>query len=88
MTTTTTDPEPDNDTDDESTTIGALSDLSLTKTAAVAEVLQGGTVAFTFHVENAGPSDATGVEITDPLPPGASFVTAGSDARCADVAGV
>jgi len=85
--TSTDDPDPTNDEDTETTTIGELADVSLTKTAAQPTVLQGGTVAFTLDVRNDGPSDATGVVVSDPLPAGASFVPAGSDGRCAEAAG-
>lgn len=86
--TSTDDPDATNDEDTETTTIGALADLSLVKTAARPDVLQGGTVAFSLTVRNDGPSDATGVVVGDPLPAGASFVPAGSDPRCAEAGGV
>lgn len=50
-------------------------DLSLTKTASAARPSLGELVTFTVTVTNAGPSDATGVVVTDNLPPGLSFIS-------------
>src|SRR5262249_26091591 len=47
----------------------AGADLSITKTAP-ATVPTGQALTYTLSVHNAGPSDATGVAVTDTLPPG------------------
>ena len=48
----------------------AATDLAISKTADVDQVLPGGTVIYTVTVTNNGPADATGVEVTDTLPAG------------------
>jgi len=53
-----------------------LADLSLTKSVDNAAPAIGQQVTFMVTVSNAGPADATGVAVTDLLPPGLSF---GSD---------
>ena len=56
--------------------LGALPrvDLTLTKTAPPT-AYDGGTLTYTLSVSNAGPDDATGVTVTDPLPAGATFAS-------------
>ncbi|MCO8124080.1 DUF11 domain-containing protein [Stieleria sp. TO1_6] len=49
-------------------------DLSLTKTASVDRPNPGDEVTFTLSVSNDGQDPATGVEVTDLLPPGLTFV--------------
>ena len=51
-------------------------DLVLTKTVDNAAPNVGGTVTFTITVGDLGPSDATNVSISDPLPVGLAFVSA------------
>jgi uncharacterized repeat protein (TIGR01451 family) len=50
-------------------------DLELQKTASASSVLPGGTVVFTLTLVNNGPSQASGVTITDTLPPELTFVS-------------
>jgi uncharacterized repeat protein (TIGR01451 family)/gliding motility-associated-like protein len=52
-----------------------VSDISLTKTVDKASQLVGDNVEFTITVSNAGPSDATGIVVTDLLPNGFTFVS-------------
>jgi uncharacterized repeat protein (TIGR01451 family) len=47
--------------------VTGLADLSLTKTALPATVPNGGQVTYTLNVQNAGPSAAQGVTVSDPL---------------------
>ncbi len=65
--------EPSED-DQDSQTIGATQiDLSVTKTVDDATPNLNDTVTFTVLVANAGPSDASGVEVQDILPSGLAF---------------
>jgi uncharacterized repeat protein (TIGR01451 family) len=67
------------DQDDEaavSLTVEPLADLSLAKTSTPTTVTQLDTATFTLAVSNAGPSDATGVVVTDLLPAGLAFAGA------------
>jgi uncharacterized repeat protein (TIGR01451 family) len=50
-------------------------DLELNKDVAPAEVEVGDEAAFTISVVNQGPDDATGVEVTDTLPAGLTYVS-------------
>jgi|Deesub1362A_J573_1020465.scaffolds.fasta_scaffold02718_3 uncharacterized repeat protein (TIGR01451 family) len=52
-----------------------LADLSLTKSVTPPDPLVGETVVFTVEVRNEGPCEATGVEVTDLLPSGYSYVS-------------
>jgi uncharacterized repeat protein (TIGR01451 family) len=63
-------------------------DLSLTKSAP-ATAQTGNQLTFTLVVANGGPSDATGVVVTDQLPAGLGFVNANpSQGSCGHSAGV
>ena len=53
-------------------------DLSLTKQASSDRVSPGAQVTYILTAANAGPDDAAGAVITDPLPAGATFVSATS----------
>ena len=51
-------------------------DLSITKTGTPDPVSAGGTLTYALNVSNAGPSVATGVQVTDTLPVGTTFLSA------------
>jgi uncharacterized repeat protein (TIGR01451 family) len=51
-------------------------DLSLTKRANFDRVSVGAQLIYELTVGNAGPDDASGVVVTDPLPPGLQFISA------------
>jgi uncharacterized repeat protein (TIGR01451 family) len=51
------------------------SDLELTKHVTPSEVEEGDTVTYTLTLRNYGPEDATGVEVTDILPAGVTYVS-------------
>jgi uncharacterized repeat protein (TIGR01451 family) len=70
------DPDPSDDTSTDDVTVAASADLSIDKTASPNPVVAGNTLTYTLTVSNAGPSDATGVVVTDPLPSGTTFVSA------------
>ncbi|MDH3197154.1 MAG: DNRLRE domain-containing protein, partial [Candidatus Krumholzibacteria bacterium] len=50
-------------------------DLALATTVDNAAPKEGESVTFTLSLTNNGPDDATGVQVSDPLPPGLSYVT-------------
>jgi uncharacterized repeat protein (TIGR01451 family) len=71
-----------NNEDDEATetpTPNPVADLSLTKDASDDTPDVGSDVVFTITVANAGPSEATGITVTDQLPSGYTFVTSAGD---------
>ena len=72
---TTADPDPANNTDSVTTSVTASADLSIAKTGPAA-VAASGAVTYDLTVTNAGPSDATGITVTDTLPGGVTFVSA------------
>jgi len=58
------------------TTVKAQIDLSIKSTTSPAVFTPGRTLSYILKVHNAGPSEATGVVVTDTLPEGVSFVSA------------
>ncbi|MEM1093845.1 MAG: T9SS type A sorting domain-containing protein [Bacteroidota bacterium] len=78
-----------NEDDIASATVGGLQpDLSLMKVASAPGVNVGSDVTFTLSVTNSGSADATGVEVTDQLPAGLTFVSANPALAYDDVTGV
>jgi large repetitive protein len=75
--TSSTDPTPGNNSSTATVTGGpATSDLSLTKTATPpATFAIGAPITYTLTVANAGPSAATAVVVTDPLPSNTTYVS-------------
>ena len=71
-----TDPDGSNDSATEGTSVQTEADLSITKTDSADPVLAGTDLTYTLSVTNAGPSDATNVVVSDPVPAGTSFVSA------------
>lgn len=71
-----TETDSSNNSDSEQTTVTPITDLSITKTDDVDPVDAGGTLVYTLTVLNAGPSTATGVNVTDVLPADVSFTAA------------
>jgi uncharacterized repeat protein (TIGR01451 family) len=72
--------EPDPDTSNNSAaadvTDGPTADLTLTTTTSTPNVVADGLITYTLAVQNAGPSAAHNVVITDRLPGGESFIDA------------
>ncbi len=64
------------------------SDLSITKVDSPDPVTAGSNLTYTLTVTNNGPSDATGVMVTDTLPAGATFDPANSTPGCTEAGGV
>ncbi len=75
VTTTSTDPNPANDSATADTAIAVSADLSITLTDSPDPVTAGTNLVYTATVTNAGPSDATGVTVTMPLPANTTFVS-------------
>ncbi|MFD0342353.1 hypothetical protein ACFVH0_27385 [Streptomyces sp. NPDC127117] len=70
-------PEPLTATSDETATeVNPAADLTVTKAADETTVTVGQTVTYRITVRNAGPSQATGVTITDRLPDNLTFLSA------------
>jgi uncharacterized repeat protein (TIGR01451 family) len=74
---TTSDPSAANNSSTATTNISPGSvDLAITKTASPPPYGTGLPITYTIAVSNAGPSPATGVIVTDVIPPGTTFVSA------------
>ncbi len=89
VTATETDPTPGNDTNDSGTSdVDREADLGVTKTRDADPVLAGNNLTYTVTVTNNGPSDASNVQISDPLPAGVTFSSANATAgTCGEAAG-
>jgi uncharacterized repeat protein (TIGR01451 family) len=75
------DRDPSNNSDDHTLPVNTLADTGIVKTAAavpaVGDVIPSGSViTYTLTYTNAGPSLATGVVVTDTMPPGFTFQSA------------
>lgn len=68
------DPDLSNNTAGESTTVTPVADLSIVKNGTPATVVNGNNITYPLVVNNNGPSDATGVVVTDTLPAGITLV--------------
>jgi len=83
------DPNPANNTASVVSAINALADLTLSQTGSANPVLAGNNLIYTLRITNLGPSTASNVVLTDPLPPGAAFVSAtNSQGACSQSSGV
>lgn len=71
-----TDPNPANNTAVVTTTVTPAADLSITKSANPGSVNAGQPINYMLSLTNNGPANATGVVITDTLPPGVTVITA------------
>ncbi len=69
------DPNPDNNDDDAVVNPGAVSDLSIEKTVDNMIANIGTQIVFTLTATNNGPSDASGVSVTDQMPTGFTYIT-------------
>jgi uncharacterized repeat protein (TIGR01451 family) len=70
------DPDTSNNNAGASINAGATADIAIAKSVDNATPNVGGTVTYTITATNHGPNDATGVEATDHLPAGTTFVSA------------
>jgi len=83
VTTSSPDPNPANNSSTAITTIAlATADLSITKTPSPGPFGTGLPLTYTIVVTNGGPNTATGVTVTDILPPGTTFQSATPGGAC------
>lgn len=73
-----TDPDSNNNSSTVISTLQPRSDLSITKVANTSVIRAGDQLTYTITAINNGPSAASGVVVTDPLPSGVSLVSATS----------
>jgi len=83
------DPDPTNNSDSAEITVGAppgnpSADLRLVKVVDDPVASEGDTVRFSVCLHNDGPEDATGVEVTDEVPAGVTFLAAVASAGTYD----
>ncbi|WP_221584777.1 invasin domain 3-containing protein [Microbacterium sp. G2-8] len=83
----TTDPDQSNNTSTATGTVSTSADVSVEKSFAPGEPVAGEEVVYTLTATNSGPSTAQSVDITDPLDPSTTFVSAESDAGSCDFDG-
>ncbi len=89
VTSATPDSDPNNNSATASAPLGPKVDLQIEKSASIDAVPAGGQVMYTLVVKNNGPSDASGVTVSDPLPAGLTIVSATpSQGDCSTDAGV
>ncbi|GAA1246824.1 fimbrial isopeptide formation D2 family protein/uncharacterized repeat protein (TIGR01451 family)/LPXTG-motif cell wall-anchored protein [Microbacterium phyllosphaerae] len=75
----TPDSNSDNDTDTAAVTVDREVDLAITKTHDADAVRIGDLLPFTLEVRNSGPSEATGIVVTDVVPAGLEVTTVTGD---------
>lgn len=78
----TTDPDTSNNTANYSINVTAASDISIGISPVVASVNVGTPAIYNMTVSNAGPSNATGISITVPVPANTTFDAGNSDPGC------
>lgn len=67
--------DPSEDDQDSATVVLDVADLSLIKTVSPTTVSINDNVIFTISVTNSGPNNATGITVSDKLPPGYTYVS-------------
>src|SRR5262249_53998283 len=82
------DPNATNDSSTVTTTINTQADLSVSKIDTPAPVTAGNNITYTIGVTNNGPSRASSVQVSDPIPTNTTFVSEAHSAAwtCADPA--
>ena len=80
------DEDPTDNSDSDIDTITAAPDLFVTKDDGNSVVIAGDTVTYTINYGNNGSQGATGVLLTETLPPGSTFNAAGSTAGWTETA--
>ena len=79
------DPNGGNNSDTITTTVQTETDLAISKADSPDPVIAGQALTYTLFITNIGPSNATGVVLTDTLPAGVTFASA--SAGCANAGG-
>ena len=87
LSTSTPDPNPGNDSSTATADLISSADLSVAKEPDSSPLIAGATVGYTITVTNQGPSNASGVVLTDVLPAAIGFDPMSSDPACALAAG-
>jgi uncharacterized repeat protein (TIGR01451 family) len=83
------DPNSANDSDAEETAVSPAADLSITKSDAPDPVFVNQPLTYSLQVSNDGPSGATNVAVTDPLPAAVAFESAiPSQGTCSEAGNV
>jgi uncharacterized repeat protein (TIGR01451 family) len=82
-----TDPNLSNNTSTVTTPLAAQVDLGITKTAAPSTAVPGNQLTYTLTTTNHGPSNGTGVTVSDPLPATVHYVSATSSQGSVSYAG-
>ncbi len=72
------DPTLDNNSDDETTPVDAAPDLAIVKSDGDINAEPGGVVVYTLDYVNNGDQEATGIEITETVPPNTTFLASAS----------
>ncbi|MCW2998672.1 MAG: conserved repeat domain protein [Solirubrobacterales bacterium] len=72
------DTDPTNNAAEVSTPVTAVADLSVVKSADPAQAVPGGTLVYRLRIHNDGPDQAHGVQVTDTLPAGVTYVSGAS----------
>ncbi|MDQ3012462.1 MAG: putative Ig domain-containing protein, partial [Acidobacteriota bacterium] len=78
VTSTAAEGNPGNESSTATTTVAASADLSVTKLDTPDPVTAGNNLTYTITVNNAGPSNAASVSLSDTLPAGTTFVSLSS----------
>ncbi len=83
------DPDPSDNEDDETSTVGpGEADLAITKSSDPNPAIVDETLTYTLNISNAGPDNATLVQVVDVLPASVDFVLASpSQGSCGEAAG-
>jgi uncharacterized repeat protein (TIGR01451 family) len=81
------DPNPANNTSTVNTLVTAEADLAIFKTATPFPAVAGSALTYTLTASDLGPSDATGVTVSDTLPAGVAYVSAATSQGTVSQAG-
>jgi uncharacterized repeat protein (TIGR01451 family) len=83
-----TDPNLSNNTSTTVTQLTTQVDLAITKTVSASRIDAGKQLTYTLTTKNNGPSNATGVKISDLLPLGVTYTSAGGQGTVSAASGV